>query len=291
MRLRAFCRSGPAARSGPWSWPSTLCLQRGEFVEVRCRTRRATSSGWRCRRSRRRPASRTPRRRGAQCTSTESVHGAIWTWRRIPHRRGPPHGRDRPSARRIGECSPSAAARYRARSSPARTDVAVLGDLADVGVDESHARRLGGLQQRRVQHRPAHTEARSRAERRVDPSVAVQVADAAQRLALAGSRRGAPGVRGCAASSLRRTPCREPRGGVRRRRPRVPPCAPYSAVARPAGPPPPTSRSITSGSRARVFSTLIRVRSSTALSTVKTTAVIHAVCTSGSAMPSTTTAT
>ena len=39
------------------------------------------------------------------------------------------------------------------------------------------------------------------------------------------------------------------------------------------------------------FSTLIRVRSSAALSTVNTSAVIHAVCTSGSAIPSTTTAT
>ena len=39
------------------------------------------------------------------------------------------------------------------------------------------------------------------------------------------------------------------------------------------------------------FSTLIRVRSSAALSTVKTSAVIHAVCTNGSAMPSTMTAT
>ena len=39
------------------------------------------------------------------------------------------------------------------------------------------------------------------------------------------------------------------------------------------------------------FSTLIRVRSRAALSTVKTSAVSHAECTSGSAMPSTTTAT
>ena len=39
------------------------------------------------------------------------------------------------------------------------------------------------------------------------------------------------------------------------------------------------------------FSTLIRVRSSAAFSTVKTRAVIHAECTSGSAIPSTTTAT
>ena len=39
------------------------------------------------------------------------------------------------------------------------------------------------------------------------------------------------------------------------------------------------------------FSTLIRVLSSAALSTVNTSAVIHAVCTSGSATPSTTTAT
>ena len=39
------------------------------------------------------------------------------------------------------------------------------------------------------------------------------------------------------------------------------------------------------------FSTLIRVLSSAAFSTVKTTAVIHAVCTNGSATPSATTAT
>ena len=39
------------------------------------------------------------------------------------------------------------------------------------------------------------------------------------------------------------------------------------------------------------FSTSIRVRSTAALSTVNTSAVIHAVCTSGSATPSTTTAT
>ena len=39
------------------------------------------------------------------------------------------------------------------------------------------------------------------------------------------------------------------------------------------------------------FSTLIRVLSSAAFSTVKTSAVIHAVCTRGSATPSATTAT
>ena len=39
------------------------------------------------------------------------------------------------------------------------------------------------------------------------------------------------------------------------------------------------------------FSTPMRVRSTTALSTVNTTAVTHAVCTKGSAIPSTTTAT
>ena len=39
------------------------------------------------------------------------------------------------------------------------------------------------------------------------------------------------------------------------------------------------------------FSTLIRVRSSAALRTVKTSAVSHAECTNGNASPSTTTAT
>ena len=38
------------------------------------------------------------------------------------------------------------------------------------------------------------------------------------------------------------------------------------------------------------FSTLIRVRRSAALHTVKTSAVIHAECTNGNAIPSTTTA-
>ena len=40
-----------------------------------------------------------------------------------------------------------------------------------------------------------------------------------------------------------------------------------------------------------VFSVLIRVRSRAAFATVKTSAVSHAACTSGSARPSTTTAT
>ena len=44
-------------------------------------------------------------------------------------------------------------------------------------------------------------------------------------------------------------------------------------------------------SRSAAFSHRIRVRSSTALATVKTSAVTQAVCTSGSANPSTTTAT
>lgn len=40
-----------------------------------------------------------------------------------------------------------------------------------------------------------------------------------------------------------------------------------------------------------IFSTVIRLRSSAALSTVNTNAVIHAVCTKGSAVPSSATAT
>ena len=43
--------------------------------------------------------------------------------------------------------------------------------------------------------------------------------------------------------------------------------------------------------RSAAFSTRIRTASRTALSSVKTSAVIHAACTSGSATPSTTTAT
>ena len=53
-----------------------------------------------------------------------------------------------------------------------------------------------------------------------------------------------------------------------------------------------THRTAQSGSVARAWSsTRIRTRSSAALSTVKTSAVIQAACTSGSATPSTTTAT
>ena len=57
-----------------------------------------------------------------------------------------------------------------------------------------------------------------------------------------------------------------------------------------AGPPPPRAGR-SRQARQRVVLHLDPGSSSTALSTVKTTAVIHAVCTSGSAIPSTTTAT
>ena len=50
----------------------------------------------------------TPRRK--------SDHGATCTCLRMPHRRGPWLGCSRPSERRMGECRPSAAAQYRARS-------------------------------------------------------------------------------------------------------------------------------------------------------------------------------
>ena len=81
-----------------------------------------------------------------------------------------------------------------------------------------------------------------------------------------------------------------------------------SAVASPAGPAPATSRSVVTGrpdrpparqaaagsaraSASAAFSMRIRTVSSQAFSTVKASAVIQAVCTSGSAMPSATTAT
>ena len=77
----------------------------------------------------------------------------------------------------------------------------------------------------------------------------------------------------------------------------IPASAAWMAVASPAGPPPATSTSITSvdgRSAARAsasFSQRIRTTSSAAFSTVNASAVTQAVCTSGSASPSTTTAT
>jgi len=67
--------------------------------------------------------------------------------------------------------------------------------------------------------------------------------------------------------------------------------APCSAVANPAGPTAGDEQVDQVRLASAAFSTLIRVLSSAALSTEKTSAVIQALCTSGSAAPSATTAT
>ena len=227
---------------------------------------------------------------GAQCTSTESVHGAISTCLRMPHRRGPGAGcgqSQRLADRRVQSVGrrqvpgPKTARAHRFR---------VLGDLAELAVHQLHPGRFGGLPQRGVQHGPAHAAPDARPERRIDPAVAVDVADPAQRSP--GRRDAEPvqvgeGVRHHAFAA----------GLVQH---------PVSALD--DGDLQPGPRAVQRGGQARgpaagdeqvdhvrlasaAFSTLIRVRSSAALSTVKTRAVSHAECTNGNAIPSTTTAT
>ena len=53
----------------------------------------------------------------------------------------------------------------------------VLGHLTEFPVDQLHAGRLGGVPQRGMQHGPAHPTPGARPKRRVDPPVAVDVAD------------------------------------------------------------------------------------------------------------------
>jgi hypothetical protein len=177
----------------------------------------------------------------------------------------------------MGECRPSAAARYLARSPLTRTDVASW--LTSVTSSKCP-----------VQRGPEHAAAGARPEGRLDLSIAVEVANPVEGLAFcfdaqvcqvckgvrhhaftAGLVDGpdAPFDDGHLESSLRAVQC----GGQSRRTPAADEQVDHDRLASAA------------------FSTVSRVLSRTAFKTVKTTAVIHAVCTRGSAMPSTTTAT
>ena len=141
-----------------------------------------------------------------------------------------------------------------------------------------------------MQSNPSHTPARPGPERRVDPPVPVQIGEAnelpARRLdpeasQLAHGVRHQPFAAGLVDGSA--APFHDDHGKPRPR-----------AMQRGGQP----RRATTSDEQvdhvkldSAAFSTLIRVRSSAALSTENTSAVIHPVCTNGSATPSATTAT
>lgn len=141
-----------------------------------------------------------------------------------------------------------------------------------------------------MQHRPAHAAPSAGPERRVDATVAVHVADAAKWLALHRNLEAlqlpdsvwhqplTAGLVDRSASAFDDDDLESRPGGVQ--------CGGQSRRATPA------DEQIDHVSLASAaFSTVIRDRSSAALATVKTTAVTHAVCTSGRATPSKTTAT
>ena len=166
----------------------------------------------------------------------------------------------------------------------------VLGDLAELAVDQLHPGCFGSLPQRGVQDRATHAAASGRPERRIDPPLACDVGDAAERSAL---RADAEPVQvlermrhhAFAARLVQHAVSALDDGDVQ----------PGLRAVQCGGQPRGTATGDqqvdhTRPARAE-FSTLIRVRRSVALHTVKTSAVNHAECTNGNANPSTTTAT
>ena len=161
---------------------------------------------------------------------------------------------------------------------------------SDLGMLDADTGRRRRFQQPGVQGRPAHTAPGAAVEPAGHPALAVDVGDAVKRLARCFHPEGAQhreGMRhqplaarfvdGSVASldhdDLEARSRAEDRGGQ-----------PCRSAARDQQV---DHRSLASAA----FSTPSRVRNTTALSTVNTTAVIHAVCTKGRAIPSTTTAT
>ena len=166
----------------------------------------------------------------------------------------------------------------------------ILGDLTDVVLHEPHADRRGRVEKCGMQNDPAHAAPRPGTEFSVDSPLAGQVADAAEWLALHGNAEvfqlsdgvwhqpfTAGFIYGCTApfddNHLKARPPAVQRGGQSGRAAASDKQVDHVRLASAA------------------FSTLIRVLSSAAFSTENNSAVIHAVCTKGSATPSATTAT
>ena len=166
----------------------------------------------------------------------------------------------------------------------------VLAHLVDLAVCDLDASGRDRIQQRAVQRGPAHAEPAAVAESSSDTTLPVEIGDAAERLALrmdAEAVQLVHGVRHQAftarlvddpAPTLHNHDLESGAGAVDRGGQPGRPAARDQQI---------DHRSLASAS----FSTLIRVVSSAALSAVNVSAVIHAVCTSGSATPSRTTAT
>jgi hypothetical protein len=157
-------------------------------------------------------------------------------------------------------------------------------------VDEPHTRRCRRFEECGVQRCPAHSASGAGPKWCVDATVALHVGDAAKWLALHCNPEAVQlldsmwhqpltaGLVDGSASPLDDNNLEARPGAVQ--------CGGQSGRATPA------DQQINHVSLASAsFSTLIRVRSSAAFSTVNTMAVIHAVCTIGSATPSKTTAT
>ena len=224
-----------------------------------------------------------------QYTSTLSLHGVIWMWRRIPHRRWPlgDEARPRRADRRVQSVGGGKVA---GAEVAAANRIRVLTHLADLVLHDLHARLRRRLQERCMQSCPAHAAPGARSKRRGDAPRAVEVADPVERFAFRGD---AEVVKLCdrvwhqpfpaglvdwPVSFFDNNDVESGPGTVQ--------CGGQAGRA-PAG-----HEQIDHRSLARAaFSTLIRALRSAAFSTANATAVIHAVCTNGSAIPSTTTAT
>ena len=166
----------------------------------------------------------------------------------------------------------------------------ILTDLADVALHDLHAGRCYRVQECAVQCRSLHSTPNTGSKRRADAPTSVVIADAVERFTrgiyskAVEMRQGmrhqsfTAGLVYCPPAFFDHDDLESGLGAVQRGR------EPGRAST--------CHENVDHFRLARAeFSTPIRVRNSAALSTVNTSAVIHALCTNGSAIPSTTTAT
>ena len=201
--------------------------------------------------------------------------------------------RESPTAERMPECSPSArhevAGPHSGRLHPGR----VLRHVPDASFDQHHARVAGGLLEGAVQDGTTHPQPRAVTERGFSTTgFAVEVANSLQREP--GQR---PGQLLQRPDGARHQPLAA--GLVHRARPLLDDhrleagAGGVQGGGQARGSPADDQDVDHAGSsvRSALSSARIRTRNNAALSTVNTAAVTHAVCTSGSATPSATTAT
>ena len=166
----------------------------------------------------------------------------------------------------------------------------VLAHLADLVVDDLHTSGCGRIQQRGMQSRSPHAATRAGAESSSDTTSPVEVTNALKRLTRGIHAEAVQLLHGMGHQAFTARFVDGP--ATTFHHDNLEPGAGSVDRGGQAGRPPACHEQIDHRSLASAaFSTLIRVISNAALSIVNARAVTHAVCTSGSATPSRTTAT